>query len=118
MENMYHGHIVTPYPNQKVIFVDKAACDKDNPFTTINQKALRRAMQNLCVGYKTPAPFAMWCYLAKNKANTPLYMSHHLFTDYTGLSKKSYDHAINALMEKGYLKKDGRQVWVFSENGF
>lgn len=117
MERTYRGHTITPYPNQKVVFVDKAACDKKNPYTLINQKALQKAIRKLCVGYKTPAPFAMWCYLARYKPDTPLYMSNVLFESYTGLSKKSYDHAIKVLIESGYLRKADDCIWIFDENG-
>lgn len=118
MEHTYKGHIITPYPNQKVIFVEKALCDKDNPYITINQNAMQKAIQNLCNGYKSAAPFAMWCYFTKFKSDMPLYMSHHIFTNYTSLSKKAYDHAIKTLIEKRYLKKDAAHVWLFNENGF
>lgn len=116
--HMYNGHIVTPYPNQKVVFTEKALCDKEHPYTIINQTAMQKAIQVLAYGYKSSAPFALWCYLAKFKPDTPIYMSHHFFTDFSGFSKKSYDGAVKALMENNYLKKAENHIWIFKEDGF
>ena len=118
MEHTYKGHNIFLAPNQKVFFVEKTESNKENPYTIINQNALRKAMNILGVGYKTPAPFIMWCYLAKNKPNTPLFLSSAAFENYTGLSRKSYDHALKVLIEKGYIKNDKKSVYIFNEAGF
>ena len=116
--HMYKGHIITPYPNQKVVFTEKAPCDKEHPYMLMNQAAMQNAIRLLAHGYKSPAPFAMWCYLAKFKPGTPIYMSHYFFTEYSGFSKRSYDNAINALIENGYLKEAEGHIWLFKEDGF
>lgn len=107
--------VVYVYPNQKIMQINKQPCDKNNPYGTINYKSMSEAMQTLCVGSKTAAPFVLWCYLAKNKPNAPFYASNVAFTKFTGLSKKSYDNAMAVLIEKGFLvKKEGR-LYEFNE---
>lgn len=103
------------YPNQKVVYTQKAPCDKENPFTSISYNALSHAIKNLCPKARTSSPFVLWCYLAKNKPDIPFFMSNGAFTSYTGMSKDAYDYAVKTLTEKGYLEEIDDHVFVFNE---
>lgn len=53
-------------PNQKIVKVLKEKCDKNHYYAMINIDAMLDAMKVLCADAHTSAPFALWCYLAKN----------------------------------------------------
>lgn len=113
MELKFEDHCA--YPNQKVVYTQKAPCDKENMFTSISHNALSHAIKNLCPKMRTSSPFVLWCYLAKNKPDVPFYMSNTAFTNYTGMSKDAYDYAVKTLIERGYLEKVDERVYVFNE---
>lgn len=72
-------------------------------------------MKALCPGSRTPSPYVLWCYLAKNQNGYELAMSNKAFTDYTGMSKDAYDYAVKVLIEKGFLVQEKGNRYTFFE---
>ena len=99
-------------PNQKVITINKLSCcktDKNNLYTTnrldgIDQAAKLLQSQN---GYK------LYIYLAKNQDKYTFALSSKHFTEWSGCSMTAYNTAIKELIEKGYLKQDNNNYYIF-----
>lgn len=92
-------------PNQKIISINKLACDdKGNNYTRFRLDALQRAMHQL-----TPKAFQLWCYLAKNKDGYTLYLSKVDFFNWSPISESSYHKAVQQLKTKRYLIPKGNE---------
>ena len=109
-------------PNQKAIRVIKADSNKDNPYSIFNYAALQKALSSL-----PPVAFKIWCYL---NAHTNEYEFGLSSADVRKvcrnrgskeLPKKTYDAAIQALIDEGYLVKvelyPNLTGYLFIENG-
>ena len=102
-------------PNQKTVTIKKEPCDKKNLYALINLDAMSEAMKVLCVGSRTPSPFVLWSYLAKNQDGFQLAMSNVAFSAFTGMSKDAYDYAVKKLIEEGYLIQEEGNKYTFHE---
>ena len=102
--------------NQKLIKIGKEVCNnnsKDNYYAKINLNALQNAMIDL----NTEASIKMWLYLAKNQNGYELALSSIDAIKWGIGSKSSYDRAVKALIDKGYLvKQEGKKdYYMFYE---
>lgn len=105
------------YNNQKAIRIAKTECNKDNPYAVINLAALEGAMKAL-----KPNAFKVWCYLCRNQTNYELALSGVDVQAKCNMSKKTYDTAVNELIEKQYLIEvelyDGLTGYLFIDKGY
>ena len=84
--------------NQRLVKIDKAASDKNNPYTIFNLSALQRAMS------LKPNTFKLWCYLNSNQMGYEFAFSSTIFKEMAHMSHQTYLTAWNELVEKGYLE--------------
>ena len=96
------------YPNQKIVKVSKAVCDKNNSYATINLRSIETAMTSL----KGEA-FKLWFYLAKNRDKLTLALSSSNALASGIGSKSSYDRAIKELEKQGYLVVESGNKYTF-----
>lgn len=97
-------------PNQKIIQVQKAPCNKNNLYCTINLEALQQAMSEL-----SGAGLALWLYLSKNQNGYSLELSPADATSW-GIKKSSFYRAIDELTKLGYIRYLKGNVFTFCEN--
>lgn len=97
--------------NQKVITINKPTTYKEN-FVLCSQEAMFAAMRDLS---ETKAGFALWMYLVKNQPNHQTALSSKDFMTVSGYKIKAYNAAVEALIEKGYLVKNGEYSYNFFE---
>lgn len=97
-------------PNQKIIQVQKAPCNKNNLYCTINLEALQQAMSEL-----SGAGLALWLYLSKNQNGYSLELSPADATSW-GIKKSSFYRAIDELTKLGYIRYLKGNVFAFCEN--
>ena len=97
-------------PNQKIIQVQKAPCNKNNLYCTINLEALQWAMSEL-----SGAGLALWLYLSKNQNGYSLELSPADATSW-GIKKSSFYRAIDELTKLGYIRYLKGNVFAFYEN--
>lgn len=97
-------------PNQKIIQVQKAPCNKNNLYCTINLEALQQAMSEL-----SGAGLALWLYLSKNQNGYSLELSPADAISW-GIKKSSFYRAIDELTKLGYIKYLKGNVFTFYEN--
>lgn len=97
-------------PKQKVITINKSKCDKQNLYATINLNALHLAAQDLKAG-----AFKLWTYFAQNQNNYSFALSNKDANDSFGIKKDQYDTAMKELADKGYLRLDHGNNWIFSD---
>lgn len=97
-------------PNQKIIQIQKAPCNKNNLYCTINLEALQQAMSEL-----SGAGLALWLYLSKNQNGYNLELSPADATSW-GIKKSSFYRAIDELTKLGYIKYLKGNVFTFYEN--
>lgn len=97
-------------PNQKIIQVQKAPCNKNNLYCTINLEALQQAMSEL-----SGAGLALWLYLSKNQNGYSLELSPADATSW-GIKKSSFYRAIDELTKLGYIRYLKGNVFTFYEN--
>lgn len=103
------------YQNQKIITIKKEPCDNvRNLYARINLVALHKAMSELT----TMGEMKLWLYLAKNKDEYTFGLSKEDCKTY-GLKSDAYHSAVNKLIEKGYLKRQGKtgNKYFFIEKG-
>ena len=103
--------------NQKAIRIAKARSDKDNTYTIFNFAATRKAMKELA-----PNAFKLWCYFNSNANGYEFGLSSKEVCELCGMSWKTYQAAIAALIEKGYLIEcelyPNLTGYMFIENGY
>lgn len=105
--------IMTTYPNQNIVTIEKEATDANNLYAKINLKAIQLAMKDL-----NGTQFTVWMYFAKNKAGYEFAVSPRDAMDNYGISKNTFYRALDVLKEKGYLVPDeekGAKHWLFRE---
>ena len=103
-------------PNQKLIIVKKADCNKAKLYTTINLQCLDNAAKTL----NSTAGLTMYIYLAKNKQGYTMALSPEAFYNWCGYKKVAYNSAVAELIAKGYLvRKQGLDddVYEFRDYG-
>ena len=81
--------------NQKAVKIIKV---EGEPFGLINRMAAERAMKSL-----TGGAFKLWCYLALNQDGYLFGLSNKDVFAKTGISRATYQRAIQELVDKGYL---------------
>ena len=89
-------------PNQKVVEVNKEVCNKQNLYATINLDAMGQAAQALDAG-----AFKLWIYFAKNQNGFEFALSSKEVENNFGMKIKQYNNAIDTLIDKGYLVRQG-----------
>ena len=103
-------------PNQKVIKVNKAECNnacKENYYARINLQVMERAAQALDAG-----AFKLWVYFAKNQNGYEFALSSKDVEATFGMKIKQYNNAVDTLIEKGYLVRQGDSAhYTFNESG-
>ena len=90
------------YPNQRIITVNKAKCDKEHLYTMNNLDAIDEAAFNL----QSKGGFKLYLYLAKNQDKYNFALSSRDFIEWSGLSRTAYRTAFQELEAYGYLIKD------------
>ena len=86
-------------PNQRVITVSKAPCDKTHKYTANNLEALDEAAYRL----QSKAGFKLYMYLAKNQDKYEFALSSKAFISWAGVGIDAYNTAFKELVEEGYL---------------
>ena len=103
---------VKTYPNQKLIVIHKAVCDKEHTYTIINRKAMETAMKRM--NGRRASGFLLWCYLSLNKEEYKLALSNEAVKLACGMKKDAYDTAVSILIEEQYLvRRDGNTYDFF-----
>lgn len=93
---------ITGGPNQKVIKdTVKSPCDAEHYYTTINNDALLTAALRL-----KGETFKVWLYFAKNVNGYSFALSSKHVCETFGISRSTYDRAIESLINAGYLRED------------
>lgn len=94
----------------KEVSINKAACNKDNPYFMVNKSANRQAMAAL-----SRVGFQLYMYFMQNEDGyvTTLRRTHAMRT--TGLSKTAYYDAITDLINTGYLIDAGDGYEFYEE---
>lgn len=100
------------YPNQRIIYIQRASADVRKDFFKIGHKQL-----NKCVNDLSGNAFKFYIYLANNKDNFKLELSSSDFIQWSGTSDSTYDRAFKELKEKQYLiQAPGKKnVYLFVE---
>lgn len=100
-------HVV---PNQKVITIRKAPCDKKNPYGVINRDAVERASHEL-----KQSGLLLWMYLSLNQNGYEFALSNADVKAVWNMGRTQYNNAVNDLKEKGYLVNTEGNKWDFLE---
>ena len=98
-------------PNQKLVTIKKAPCDRDNLYAKINIEAIQKAMNNL-----TNAEFQIWVYFAKNQEAYTFALSPKAAEEWN-ISRTTFNRTVFKFIEEGYLvaDKDGSNHYDFHE---
>lgn len=99
-------------PNQNRIIINKAKCDRNNLYATINLDALNAAALDLGNG----VAFKLWVYFAKNQDGYKFDLSQEAARKEFGIKKTAYHDNIKILKEKGYLTEIKADSNLFSFN--
>ena len=102
---------VKTYPNQKLIVIHKAVCDKEHTYTVINRKAMETAMKRM--NGRRASGFLLWCYLSLNQEGYELALSNEAVKTACGMKKDAYDTAVSILMEEEYLVRKQGNTYDF-----
>lgn len=103
---------VKKYPNQKLIVIHKAVCDKDHTYTLINREAMETAMKRM--NGRRASGFLLWSYLSLNQEGFELALSNEAVLEACGMKKDAYDNAVAMLIEERYLvKREGKNTFDF-----
>lgn len=86
-------------PNQRVITVNKALCDKMHKYTANNLDALDEAAGRLI----EKASFKLYIYLAKNQDKYSFNLSSSHFMQWANVGSTAYNTAFKELVNEGYL---------------
>ncbi len=100
----------TTVPNQKTVQVHKEICDKQHLYSRINLDALQYAMIDLA-----GETLKLWLYISKNQPEHTFALSKVDAIKWGIGSKSSYDRAVKALIEKGYLVETSKNHYDFYE---
>ena len=98
-------------PNQRVITVSKAPCDKLHRYTANNLEALDEAAGRLV----EKASFKLYIYLAKNQDKYNFNLSSSHFMQWASVGKTAYTTAFDELVREGYLvqKQGTKDIYTF-----
>ena len=101
-------------PNQRIITVQKAKTDRNNPYALFNLEAMRRA----CYTLESKAGFKMYVYCARHQDNYTFALSREDFMQYANVAETAYKTAVKELIANGYLVKSKTQGrYFFNEWG-
>lgn len=93
-------------PNQKLVIIHRAICDKEHIYAPFNRKAMELAMKKM--NGRNASGFLVWCYLSLNADGFELALSNKDALVRAGIKKDSYDSGVSLLIENGYLvQKEG-----------
>ena len=90
--------IVYTVPNQKVVKVKHDLCDAAHTYTMCNVKSNSRALKEL-----SPNTYKLYMYFDLNQDGYTFALSYQAVHNATGMSDKTYQKAVNELIEKKYL---------------
>ena len=96
--------------NQKTIKVNKELADKQHLYAKIGLNALQYAMIDL-----SGETLKLWLYISKNQQGHTFALSKVDAIKWGIGSKSSYDRAVKALIEKGYLVETSKNHYDFFE---
>lgn len=101
--------IVYTVPNQKVVKVMHDICDKSHLYTMCNVKANSRALKEL-----SPNTYKLYMYFDLNQDGYTFALSYQAVHNATGMSDKTYQKAVNELIEKKYLvPSETKGLYIF-----
>ena len=104
---------IKTFPNQKIVKIHKAQCDKTHLYSVINLDAMRGAMK--AFNGREANAFLLWCYFAMNQQDYEFALSNKAVEEAIGVKKDAYDSAIAKLIKAGYLVNDGGNRYSFYE---
>lgn len=109
---MDESRIIITYPNQKVITIKKANSNKNHIYGIFNIEACSLAAQEL-----SDKAFRLYTFLNLNQDRYTFALSPAQIKTQFGISEKSCRHAVNELIDKGYVvqKGDGVNRYTFFE---
>ncbi len=104
--------IMTTFPNQKIISINKEPANRDNLYFIANYEATKNAMKELRHG-----SLKLWLYLNMNQPGYEMALSPADVEYKTGLSPASYSRAVEELTKKLYLvnRESGSNLYDFCE---
>ena len=97
-------------PNQKTIYVQKEESNKNNLYAIYNLKALQNAMSKL-----DSNEFKLWCYMNKNQNGHTFALSKVDALKWGIGSASSYNRAVAALIQQGFLVETAPNHYDFYE---
>lgn len=98
------------YPNQYLVTIQKVPRDNGETFAYMSTDALQNAMNNL-----KECSLRLWLYLAKNQTHHKFWLSPKECEKW-GITESSYKRAKKDLEEKGYLRLDHGNKYIFIES--
>lgn len=96
-------------PNQRIITVDKAKCDKQNLYMVNNLQALGEAARRLT----SKGGFKLYIYMAQNQDKYRFALSSADFMQWSNLGNAAYKTAFEELVEHGYLIEQEEDIYIF-----
>ena len=94
--------------NQKIITVNKSACDRNHKYSTTSWEAEELAAQNLSAG-----AFKLWRYFIRNKDNYTFALSSAAAKNDFGIKIDQYNKAVRELIDKEYLISRENHYYIF-----
>jgi len=98
------------YPYQSLVTIQKVPRDNGKTFAYMSTDALQKAMNNL-----KECGLKLWLYLAKNQTHHKFYLSSEACKQW-GITESSYKRGKKDLEEKGYLRLDHGNKYIFVES--
>ena len=102
--------MVIVFPNQKIVTVHKAVVDEKNIYMRIN----KQAMMDACKALKG-TELKAFLYLSSNQNNYEMALSTEDMATQMDGSVRSYQTAVQGLIQKGYLVQDHKNRYDFYE---
>lgn len=96
-------------PNQKIVKTQKAPCNKNNLYCTVNLEALQQAMSEL-----SGVGLSLWLYLSKNQNGYKFELSPADAIKW-GIKRSSFYRAFEELQKLGYIDKVSGNEFLFYE---
>ena len=99
-------------PNQKKIIIERSSDNVRKDFLKVSNENLYLAMYNL-----KSTTFLLWLYFTDNANGYALDLYPIDFLNKSGLSRSTYDRAMDELEDKGYLiqSKKNEHLYLFKE---
>lgn len=94
----------------------KATSNAENKYSIYNLAALHKAMK------LPPSAFKVWCYINAHQNNYEFALSSKDVKEVCDMAKKTYDNAIQTLIDRGYLVqvelRENITGYLFIEEGY